>query len=132
MGRTPGPGLEGRLLVVELRSGGHVSARVGRRFLQEGQVGSGPDVTLPMIKLVLLLILRSPLLRRGVGAFIATVAGYPYLNPLSSLLLIIPLHLAMPSVVLAVGRTTADSSMPMSGRLSRVTTLVGQLSEDVT
>ncbi|RWW52167.1 hypothetical protein BHE74_00041435 [Ensete ventricosum] len=46
--------------VVELRSGGNVSARVCRRFLQEGQVGSGPDVTPLTVKLVLLLILRSP------------------------------------------------------------------------
>ncbi|RZS20534.1 hypothetical protein BHM03_00053061 [Ensete ventricosum] len=56
MGRASGPGLGGRLLVVELR---------------------------------------------GVGAFIATVTGYSYLNPLSSLLLTISLHLTMSSVVLA-------------------------------
>ncbi|RWW41192.1 hypothetical protein BHE74_00053333 [Ensete ventricosum] len=37
MGRAPGPSLGGRLLVVELKSGGRVSARVGHRFLQEGQ-----------------------------------------------------------------------------------------------
>ncbi|RZS22014.1 hypothetical protein BHM03_00054735 [Ensete ventricosum] len=83
-------------------------------------------------------------------AFIATVTGYPYLNPLSSLLLTIPLHLTTSSVVLAarrapaakgcqpcppylcsIGRTIADPSMPVSGRLPRVgsATLVGQLSE---
>ncbi|RRT32841.1 hypothetical protein B296_00038242 [Ensete ventricosum] len=72
MGRAPGPGLGGQLLVVELKSGGCVLARVSRRFLQE-----------------------------GAWAFIATVTGYPYLNHLSSLLLIIPLHLTMSSVVLA-------------------------------
>ncbi|RWW05768.1 hypothetical protein GW17_00030933, partial [Ensete ventricosum] len=60
MGRASGAGLGSRLLVVELRSGGRVSVRVGHRFLQEGQVGSDPDVTPPTVKLVLLLILRSP------------------------------------------------------------------------
>ncbi|RWW49661.1 hypothetical protein BHE74_00044142, partial [Ensete ventricosum] len=45
-----------------------------------------------------------PLLHGGAGAFIATVTGYPYLNPLSSLLLTIPLHLTMPSVVIAARR----------------------------
>ncbi|RWW00420.1 hypothetical protein GW17_00036618 [Ensete ventricosum] len=49
MGRAPGAGLGGRLLVVELRLGGHVSAWVGHRFLQEGQVESGPDVTPPTV-----------------------------------------------------------------------------------
>ncbi|RWW10645.1 hypothetical protein GW17_00025805 [Ensete ventricosum] len=83
MGRAPGYGLGGRLLVVELKSRGRVSARVGHRFLQEGQVGSGPDVTPPTVKLALLLILRSP----------CSVEA------------------------LAVGRTTADPSMPVSGRL---------------
>ncbi|RWW14885.1 hypothetical protein GW17_00021310 [Ensete ventricosum] len=43
----------------------------------------------------------------GAEAFIATVTGYPYLNPLSSLLLTIPLHLTMPSVVLAARRAPA-------------------------
>ncbi|RWV98218.1 hypothetical protein GW17_00038948, partial [Ensete ventricosum] len=33
--------------------------------------------------------------------------GYPYLNPLSSLLLTIPLHLTMPSVVLTARRAPA-------------------------
>ncbi|RWW59159.1 hypothetical protein BHE74_00033919 [Ensete ventricosum] len=107
MGRAPGPSLGGRLLVVELRSGGCVSAPVDRRGLQEGQVGSGPDVAPPTVKLVLLLILRSPTLRRGAGAFIATVTGYPYLNPLSSLLLTIPLHLTMSFVVLATRHAPA-------------------------
>ncbi|RWW51371.1 hypothetical protein BHE74_00042296 [Ensete ventricosum] len=40
-------------------------------------------------------------------AFIATVTGYSYLNPLSSLLLTIPLHLTTPSVVLAVRHAPA-------------------------
>ncbi|RWW30775.1 hypothetical protein GW17_00004637 [Ensete ventricosum] len=88
MGRAPGVGLGGRLLVVELRSGGRVSARVSYRFLQEGQVNYVVDFA-------------TPLLRRGAGAFITTETRYPYLNPLSSLLLTIPLHLAMPSVILA-------------------------------
>ncbi|RRT32028.1 hypothetical protein B296_00055547, partial [Ensete ventricosum] len=38
---------------------------------------------------------------------IATVTGYPYLNPLSSLLLTIPLHLTTLSVVLAARRAPA-------------------------
>ncbi|RWW01649.1 hypothetical protein GW17_00035295 [Ensete ventricosum] len=78
-----------------------------------------------------------------------TVTGYPYLNPLFSLLLTISLHLTMSSVVLTAlrapagkgcrpcppylcqdGRMTADPSMPASGRLPRVgsATLAGQLS----
>ncbi|RZS22699.1 hypothetical protein BHM03_00055515, partial [Ensete ventricosum] len=40
-------------------------------------------------------------------AFIAIVTEYPYLNPLSSLLLTIPLHLTMPSVVLTARRAPA-------------------------
>ncbi|RRT73341.1 hypothetical protein B296_00006509 [Ensete ventricosum] len=85
------------------------------------------------------------------GAFIVIVTRYPYLNPLSSLLLTIPLHLTMSSVVLAarrapagkgcrpcppylcqVGRMTADPSMPASSRLPRVESavLAGQLSGD--
>ncbi|RWV86779.1 hypothetical protein GW17_00051285, partial [Ensete ventricosum] len=48
--------------VVELRSGGDVSARVDRWFLQEGQVGSGPDVTPPMVVDFVI-----PPLRRGTG-----------------------------------------------------------------
>ncbi|RZR80571.1 hypothetical protein BHM03_00006636 [Ensete ventricosum] len=68
---------------------------------------------------------------RGSWSLYSTVTGYPYLNPLSSLLLTIPLLLTTESVVLAVGRTTADPSMPVSGRLPCVgsTTLAGQLSE---
>ncbi|RWV94588.1 hypothetical protein GW17_00042867 [Ensete ventricosum] len=100
MGRASGPGLGGRLLVVELRSGGRVSARVDRRFLQEGQVGSRRDPSDSQVNFVVDFTI--PLLRRGVGAFIATVTGYPYLNPLSSLLLTISLHLTMPFVVLVV------------------------------
>ncbi|RWW13483.1 hypothetical protein GW17_00022792 [Ensete ventricosum] len=65
------------------------SGRVGFRCdPSDGQVSSVVDFAIP-------------LLRRGAGAFIATVTGYPYLNPLSSLLLTIPLHLTMSSVVLA-------------------------------
>ncbi|RWV98920.1 hypothetical protein GW17_00038204 [Ensete ventricosum] len=96
-----------------------MSGRVGSwRDPFDGQVSSLVDFAIP-------------LLRRGAETFIATVTGYPYLNPLSSLLLTILLHLTMSSVVLAVDRTTADPSMPMSGRLPRVgsVTLAGQLSE---
>ncbi|RWW51684.1 hypothetical protein BHE74_00041937 [Ensete ventricosum] len=78
------------------------------------------------------------------------VTESPYLSPLSFLLLTIPLHLTIPSVVLAarrapagkgcrpcppylcqVDRMTADPSMLTSGRLPRVgsATLAGQLSE---
>ncbi|RWW23182.1 hypothetical protein GW17_00012575, partial [Ensete ventricosum] len=87
---------------------------------------------------------------KKVRAFIVRVTWSPYLNPLSSLLLTIPLHLTIPSVVFVarcapagkgcrpcppylcqVGRMTADPFMPASGRLPRVgsTTLAGQLSE---
>ncbi|RWV92928.1 hypothetical protein GW17_00044653, partial [Ensete ventricosum] len=108
--------------------------RVGsQRDTFDGQVSSVVDFSIP-------------LLRRGLGAFIVRVTGYPYLNLLSSLLLTIPLHLTMPSVVLAarcapagkgcrpsppylcqVGRMTADPSMPALGWLPRVgsTTLAG-------
>ncbi|RRT66395.1 hypothetical protein B296_00040224 [Ensete ventricosum] len=99
MGRVSGPGLGGRLLVVELRSGGRVSARVGHRFLQEGRVGFRRDPSDGQVSSVVDFAI--PLLRRGAGAFIAIVTGYPYLNPLSSLLLTILLHLTMSSVVLA-------------------------------
>ncbi|RRT80025.1 hypothetical protein B296_00020375 [Ensete ventricosum] len=80
----------------------------------DGQVSSVVDFTIPP-------------LRGGAWAFIVTVTRYPYLNPLSSLLLTVPLLLTMPSV----GHMTADPSMPMSDRLPRVgsTTSVGQLSE---
>ncbi|RRT41838.1 hypothetical protein B296_00054714 [Ensete ventricosum] len=45
---------------------------------------------------------------RVVGlSFYSNSNGYPYLNPLSSLLLTIPLHLTTPSVVLAARRTPA-------------------------
>ncbi|RZS24579.1 hypothetical protein BHM03_00057663 [Ensete ventricosum] len=88
--------------VVELRSSGNVSARVGRRFLQEGQVGSRRDPFNGQVSFVVDFAI--PPLRRGVGAFIAMVTGYPYLKLLSSLLLTIPLHLTTPSVVLSVRR----------------------------
>ncbi|RRT74165.1 hypothetical protein B296_00012486 [Ensete ventricosum] len=99
MGRAPGLGLGGRLLVVELRSGGRVSARVGRRFLQEGRVGSRRDPSDGQVSYVVDFTI--PLLRRGALAFIAIITRYLYPNPLSSLLLTIPLHLTMSSVVLA-------------------------------
>ncbi|RRT60621.1 hypothetical protein B296_00003505 [Ensete ventricosum] len=71
------------------------SGRVGsRRDPSDGQVSSVVDFAIP-------------LLRRGVWAFITTVTGYSYLNPLSSLLLTIPLHLTMPSVVLVARRALA-------------------------
>ncbi|RWW36538.1 hypothetical protein BHE74_00058430 [Ensete ventricosum] len=57
--------------VVELRSGGRVSTRVGRRFLQEGQVGSRRDPSDGQVSYVA--DFATPLLRRGAGAFIATV-----------------------------------------------------------
>ncbi|RWW06498.1 hypothetical protein GW17_00030169 [Ensete ventricosum] len=80
----------GRLLVPAGRSG-----RVGsRRDPSDGQVSLVVDFAIP-------------LLRRGAGAFIATVTGYPYLNPLSSLLLTIPLLLTTPSVILAARRAPA-------------------------
>ncbi|RWW44677.1 hypothetical protein BHE74_00049535, partial [Ensete ventricosum] len=75
--------------VVGLMSGRNVSGRVGsRRDPSGGQVSLVVDFA-------------APLLRRGAGAFIATVIGYPYLNPLYSLLLIILLHLTTSFVVLA-------------------------------
>ncbi|RRT40177.1 hypothetical protein B296_00035152 [Ensete ventricosum] len=71
------------------------SSRVGsRRDPSDGQVSSVVDFA-------------TPLLRGGAWAFIATVMGYLYLNPLSSLLLTIPLHLTMPSVDLTVRRAPA-------------------------
>ncbi|RRT33668.1 hypothetical protein B296_00037555, partial [Ensete ventricosum] len=114
------------------RVGGWVSSR---RDPSDGQISSVVNFAIP-------------LLRRGAGAFIVIVTGYPYLNLLSSLLLTIQLHLTMSSVVLAarrapagkgcrpcppylcqVGRMTTDPSMPALGRLRRVglTTLAGQL-----
>ncbi|RWW62818.1 hypothetical protein BHE74_00030037 [Ensete ventricosum] len=102
---APGPGLGGRLLVVELRLGGRVSARVDHRFLQEGRVGSRRDPSDGQVSYVVDFMI--PLLRRGVGAFIAIVTGYLYLNPLSFLLLTILLHLTMSSVVLAARRVPA-------------------------
>ncbi|RZR94400.1 hypothetical protein BHM03_00023088 [Ensete ventricosum] len=99
-------------------------SRVGsRRDPSDGQVSSVVDFA-------------TPLLHRGPGAFIVTITEYPYLNPLSSLLLTIPLHLTMSSVVLAarrapagkgcrhcppylcqVGSMTANPFMSTSGRL---------------
>ncbi|RZR78219.1 hypothetical protein BHM03_00003495 [Ensete ventricosum] len=105
MGRAPGPGLGGRLLVVELRSGGCVSARVGHRGLQKGQVGSRRGPSDGQVSSVVDFAI--PPLRRGAGAFIATVTRYPYMNLLSSLLLIISLYLTMSSVVLAARRAPA-------------------------
>ncbi|RWW83254.1 hypothetical protein BHE74_00008252 [Ensete ventricosum] len=91
--------------VVELRSGGNVSARVNRRFLQEGQVKSRRDPSDGQVSFVVDFTI--PGLRRGVWAFIAIVTGYPYLKLLSSLLLTIPLHLTTPSVVLATRHAPA-------------------------
>ncbi|RWW65215.1 hypothetical protein BHE74_00027481 [Ensete ventricosum] len=51
--------------VVELRSGGDVSARVGRWFLQEGQVGSRCDPSDGQVSLVVDFVI--PLLRRDTG-----------------------------------------------------------------
>ncbi|RRT38161.1 hypothetical protein B296_00052853 [Ensete ventricosum] len=64
--------------------------------LEFGQMGRAPGDVLGGRLLVVELRL---------GAFIATITGYPYLNLLSSLLLTIPLHLTMPSMVLAARRT---------------------------
>ncbi|RWW54429.1 hypothetical protein BHE74_00038998 [Ensete ventricosum] len=107
MGRASGSGLGGRLLEwwssgrVEMFQLGSIADSckkvrwVGsRRDPSDGQVSLVVDFTIPP-------------LRRGAGAFIAIVTGYPYLKPLSSLLLIIPLHLTTPSVVLAAKRAPA-------------------------
>ncbi|RWW39660.1 hypothetical protein BHE74_00054995, partial [Ensete ventricosum] len=72
---------------------------------RSGRVGSRRDPSDGQVSLVVDFAI--PLLRRGARAFIATVTGYPYLNPLSSLLLTIPLHLTTPSVVLAARRAPA-------------------------
>ncbi|RZS08066.1 hypothetical protein BHM03_00038996 [Ensete ventricosum] len=87
--------------VVGLMSGRNVSGRVGsRRDPSGGQVSLVVDFAIP-------------LLRRGAGAFIATVTRYPYLNPLFFLLLIILLHLTTPSVVLAARHApTAEGCRP--------------------
>ncbi|RRT39941.1 hypothetical protein B296_00058801 [Ensete ventricosum] len=58
-----------------------------------GRVGSRGDPSDDQVSSVVDFAI--PLLRRGSGAFIATVIGYPFLNPLSSLLLTIPLHLTI-------------------------------------
>ncbi|RWW37265.1 hypothetical protein BHE74_00057661, partial [Ensete ventricosum] len=80
----------GRLLIPTRRSG-----RVGsRRNPSDGQVSLVVDFAIL-------------LLRRGAGAFIVIVTGYPYLKLLSSLLLTIPLHLTTLSVVLAARRAPA-------------------------
>ncbi|RZS26968.1 hypothetical protein BHM03_00060392 [Ensete ventricosum] len=94
MSRAPGSGLGGRLL--EWWSSGRVEvSQLGSRCdPSDGQVSFVVDFTIPS-------------LRRGAGAFITTVTGYPYLNLLSSLLLTIPLHLTMSSVVLAARRAPA-------------------------
>ncbi|RWW49306.1 hypothetical protein BHE74_00044567 [Ensete ventricosum] len=95
--------------MVELGSGGSIPAWVGRRLLQEGRrsgrVGSRRDPSDGQVSSVVDFAI--PLLRGGAGAFIVTVTGYPYLNPLTSLLLIVPLLLTMPSVVLAARRASA-------------------------
>ncbi|RRT50747.1 hypothetical protein B296_00013490 [Ensete ventricosum] len=68
-----------------------MSGRVGsRRDPSDGQVTLAVDFAIP-------------LLRRGAGAFIVRVTRSPYLSPLYSLLLTIPLYLTMSSVVLARG-----------------------------
>ncbi|RWW62492.1 hypothetical protein BHE74_00030373, partial [Ensete ventricosum] len=72
---------------------------------RSNRVGSRRDPSDGQVSLVVNFAI--PLLRRGAGAFIATVTGYPYLNPLSSLLLTIPLHLTTPSVVLVARRAPA-------------------------
>ncbi|RRT60929.1 hypothetical protein B296_00016901 [Ensete ventricosum] len=124
MGRAPGPGLGGRLLVVELRSGGRVSAWVGHRFLQKGPVGSRHDPFDGQVSSVIDFTI--PLLHRGAGAFITIVTGYSYLNPLSSLLLIIPLHLTMSSVVLASGMEFFEEASTVRLRSIHNTYLVAE------
>ncbi|RZS17620.1 hypothetical protein BHM03_00049787, partial [Ensete ventricosum] len=121
--------------------------QIGSSGICLGRVGSRRDPSDGQVSLAIDFAIS--LLRRGAGAFIVRVTGSPYLSPLSSFLLTIPLHLTMPSVVLAarrvpvgkgcrpcppylsqVGCITADPSMPASGRLPRVgsATLAGQSS----
>ncbi|RRT45935.1 hypothetical protein B296_00037983, partial [Ensete ventricosum] len=72
---------------------------------RSGRVGSQRDPSDDQVSLVVDFAI--PPLRRGAWAFIAIVIGYPYLKPLSSLLLIIPLHLTTSFVVLAARRALA-------------------------
>ncbi|RWW10785.1 hypothetical protein GW17_00025652 [Ensete ventricosum] len=97
--------------VVELGSGISVSARVGRRILQEGRVGWGSRRDLSDGQVSLVVDFAIPLLRRGAWAFIVTITGRSYLRPLSSSLLTMSPHLTMPSVVLAARR--APSSLQL-------------------
>ncbi|RRT75502.1 hypothetical protein B296_00009488 [Ensete ventricosum] len=54
--------------------------------------------------------------KRAPGAFIVMVMGHPYLRSLLHMLLTMPLYFVAASVVLAVGRMTADPPMLMAGR----------------
>ncbi|RWW61549.1 hypothetical protein BHE74_00031387 [Ensete ventricosum] len=67
------------------------------------RLGGVPDVTSPMIKLVRLSILRSPL-RRGAGAFIVKATRRSYLRSSLCLLLTMPSYFVTTSVVLAARR----------------------------
>ncbi|RWV87656.1 hypothetical protein BHE74_00053412 [Ensete ventricosum] len=93
--------------VVELGSGRDVLARVGRWFLQEGQVGWGSRRDLSDDQVSLVVDFAIPLLRRGTGAFIATITGRSYLRPLSSPSLTVPPHFTMSSVVIAARRASS-------------------------
>ncbi|RZR71726.1 hypothetical protein BHM03_00006861 [Ensete ventricosum] len=82
---------------------------------RSGRVGSRRDPSDDQVSLVVDFAI--PPLRRGAGAFIAIVMGYPYLKPLSSLLLTISLYLTMSSVVLAARRApAAGGCRPLLGR----------------
>ncbi|RWV81998.1 hypothetical protein GW17_00056537, partial [Ensete ventricosum] len=89
--RAPSPAAR----VVELRSGGDVSARVGRWFLQE-----------------------------GAWAFIVMVTGHPYLRSLLRMLLTMPSYFVVASVVLAVRCAAGEgrSCPPYLCQVSRMTT----------
>ncbi|RWV83088.1 hypothetical protein GW17_00055353, partial [Ensete ventricosum] len=71
--------------VVELRSGGNISAQVSRWFLQDGQVESRRDPFDGQVSLVVDFAI--PPLRRGAETFIVIVIGHPYLRSLLRLLL---------------------------------------------
>ncbi|RWV87866.1 hypothetical protein GW17_00050097 [Ensete ventricosum] len=150
--RVGGKGSRARLersvvRVVELRSGGDVSARVRRWFLQEGRVGSRRDPSDGQVSLVVDFAILP--LRRGVWAFIVMVTRHSYLRSLLRLLLAMSSYFVVASVVLTVrcatcllplgkvglaptylcqvDRMTADPPMLVSGRAQsrRVDHVVG-------
>ncbi|RRT38282.1 hypothetical protein B296_00044713 [Ensete ventricosum] len=72
---------------------------------RSGRVGSLRDPSDGQVSFIVDFVI--PRRRRDAGAFIAIVMGYLYLKALSFLLLTIPLHLTMPSVVLVARRVPA-------------------------